>query len=421
MAVPKEHEIVFLFDPLRHGTLGSKRRFLNDLIAPTFVRSSAAWYVGRDGKLYRAATDVPRIEWFDLDSDGVYEYPALLTEPSRTNLVPWSDDLSQWTSSGTPTVTANAKQAGELQLSLIGDDDTAAIEFKYISVTFTGDGVKSLLCYVAKGSSPATNGAFIKVRDTTASADRLVAKITWSGTAPVVTMNTGTLLGTRKLAGDVYELRMQTVSVTAANAHRVEVLPAGFAGSETGDIYVGGVQVENANEPSSLIRTTGSTVTRSADQINWPFLVPPREMTIYVDFIELAKDPYGNPWRVVQMGNTANASPRLIMYRLTNGSQLSCLHNPALGNTVESVVTHTNAVLKRIEALAVLYADGSVQISKREDGGTVTTGNRSAAATLTSAWSDQLVHIGYVFAAVQALRSIKIAAGISTMDEMAAL
>src|SRR5690606_22905486 len=36
-----------------------------------FSRTSSAWYVDRDGILREVGPHVPRIEWYDLDSDGV--------------------------------------------------------------------------------------------------------------------------------------------------------------------------------------------------------------------------------------------------------------------------------------------------------------------------------------------------------------
>ena len=66
-----------------------------------FTRGSTATYVGRDGLIASAASGVPRID-FTNDTKG-----HLLLEPSRTNLIPYSEDFTQWIKEATVTLTSN--------------------------------------------------------------------------------------------------------------------------------------------------------------------------------------------------------------------------------------------------------------------------------------------------------------------------
>src|SRR5690606_12750235 len=162
----------------------------------TFSRASTATLIDRTGTLQEVGPHVPRIDW----SHG---RPALRLEPQRSNLVPWSSALSQWATSGATTATDDALVLGALSLALVEDADVAATAFRYINVAVTGDGEKAVSCYVAAGTSTASE---LKLRDHTASVDRLRASITWAAGVPSVSMLTGTHLYTEPVGGGVYRL-----------------------------------------------------------------------------------------------------------------------------------------------------------------------------------------------------------------------
>lgn len=191
-------------------------------------------------------------------------------EVANTNLVLQSEDFSTtWTAVGTPTRTGNAKQCGFIKLDLIGDDDATAIEGYTQVVTFTADGVKSRSFFFAQGTS---TSSVLRIRDTTAAADRLLAAITWTAGIPTVTMTTGTLIGAFARGNGVWHVEVLTTAVTAANANQVECYPAtdaALAVANTGNMYWGGEQAENnATRCSSYIPTTTATVTRNKDDMS---------------------------------------------------------------------------------------------------------------------------------------------------------
>lgn len=196
-------------------------------------------------------------------------------EVASTNLVLQASNFgATWVAVGTPTRSAAALRAGSYTLDLIGDDDGAVLEGYTQVITFTGDAVKAGSILFAQGTSTST---VIRQRDTTGAADRLLCAITWTNGVPVVTMTTGTALtgktgqsGWEPLANGVFRLLVQGTSTTAANVNQIEIYPAttsALAVANTGNVYVGVVQFENATVPSSLIDTTTATVTRNKDQM----------------------------------------------------------------------------------------------------------------------------------------------------------
>ena len=68
-----------------------------------FERDSRATVINKDGLIEKVGAGMPRIDYKD-NSEG-----ALLLEPQRSNLLPYSEDFSQsnWLNIGSPTITSN--------------------------------------------------------------------------------------------------------------------------------------------------------------------------------------------------------------------------------------------------------------------------------------------------------------------------
>lgn len=214
----------------------------------------------------------------------IYE-PVYDAQSARTNLCLQSEDLgTTWVAVGTPSRTAAALKCGDLALDLIGDDDAAAVEGYTQAITFTGDAVKAVACFVAQGTS---TSSVIRLRDTSAAANRMACILTWSGGLPSVTMGggIGTYIGYVACANSVFRLLFQTTSVTAANTNKVEIYPATDAAStvtNTGTLYVGGVQAQNAVAPGGYLKTTTATVTANVDALSTSVTIPVADFTVYM-------------------------------------------------------------------------------------------------------------------------------------------
>jgi len=217
-------------------------------------------------------------------TDAVWE-PVLMSDRAATNLCLQSENFgTTWAAISTPTRTAAALACGDLVLDLLNDTGAAALQGYSQTITFTTNATKAIALFVAKGSS---TSSVIRLRDTTAGANRLLATITWSGSTPVVTMTTGTNLGAVPCANGVYRLLFQATTVTAANTNQLEVYPAttsALATANTGSLYVGGVQAQNWAWPQAYIKTTTTTATTVSDQFTTTFAAAPQDFTVYVRF-----------------------------------------------------------------------------------------------------------------------------------------
>lgn len=202
-----------------------------------------------------------------------FEQDGWQPEETSTNVCLQSENFgSVWLPSNLPTRSAGAITSGDLAFDLITDDSAILPEGYTQVITFTGNAVKAISIFIGQGTSTST---LIRLRDTTAAANRLNVAVTWSGGAPSVSAATGTYLGSIRVAttggpGVAYRLLFATTSVTAANVNSLEVYAASDTaadGGPQGNVYLGGAQAENRTRPSSYIPTAGGTVTRPIDAV----------------------------------------------------------------------------------------------------------------------------------------------------------
>lgn len=249
-----------------------------------FSRGSTARYIDGAGVVRSAANGIPRVGHY------ISGVPTFLYEAASTNVCLQSEDFgTTWANQNTPTRTPAAHTASGVTLDLLGDNDAATLEGYSQDITFTGNAVKAVSVFMKQGTATTTA---IRLFDTTAPAQRLLGVVTWSGGLPVITMTTGTSLGYETLADGVFRIRLVTTSVTAANTNTLFVFPAcdaSFTAALTGDVYVGGVQCENAATVSSYIPTTTAGVARSADSVTaWGRPIGPRSATLYERYYNFA-------------------------------------------------------------------------------------------------------------------------------------
>lgn len=189
-------------------------------------------------------------------------------EPASTNVVLQSENFgTTWVAGGGVTRTAAALRCGVVVLDLL-NDDSGVLEVYAQAVTFTGNGVKAVSFFFAKGTA---TSSVVELWDTTAGAARLRAVVTWTGAVPTITCPTnGTVLGIDTLGNGVFRGRVATSAVTAANVNTLSVYPAStnaLAAADVGTFYCGGVQAENTPTCHSYIPTTTVTVTVNKDEM----------------------------------------------------------------------------------------------------------------------------------------------------------
>ena len=389
-------------------------RSLTDPLTATFTRADAttcATYVDANGLVRTVPANVLR------DRHYVGGVRTTLLEGARTNLCLRSQDFSVagvWVPIGTPQL-GTPLALGDLSLDFVGDDDAAAFEGYYQTIGLTGNAVKGLSFFAKEGTAPNAAGFSVIFEDFTAGADRLRATITWASGVPTVTMVTGSIVATTAVGNGVYRFLFTTTAATAAHTHRLDVYAVAGAAAAVGNVYIGGVQVEDAAFPSSYIKTTAAAVTRAADALSFPFAAVPQAMTLHAWFVE-GGSAAAISQGIFGIGEGIDAG----LYITTPPYQLA--HERA--GSVISVAGAVPAVGDTVELRSILYADGSVQLGQAINGAAEVVAAQSAANTLATAWHTLTMWLGDIdgtHPSFTALRSLKVAPGVRTLAQMRAL
>jgi hypothetical protein len=234
------------------GVLDSRITVARALNTATRVNSS--------GLIEGVNANLPRFDY-----DPITLAPkGLLIEELRTNLVPYSQDFSNptWSKSNV-AATADTTVAPDGTTTADTLTASSASGFTWQVVSFTGDGDKTMSCFVKAGTAATS---VVQIRDATAIANRGYFIITWTAGVPsVVRLTTGTVLGVDAFPDGWYRLRLLASNVVAANSNQYRFLPDTTAG--TGTVIVWGVQAENGAFATSYIPTTTTSLTRNADAV----------------------------------------------------------------------------------------------------------------------------------------------------------
>jgi hypothetical protein len=382
-------------------------------LAGVFSRTGDAYTIDSNGRLVRATTHKPRI----LQIGGE---PYLLLEGAGTNLCLQSENFgTTWVAGGTPDRVAAAHTKSGVTLDLIGDDSGAGTEYYEQNIAFTGATVKAVSVHLKASSSASV---VIRLHDFTAGVTRLLARVTWSGETPVVTMTNGIHLLSEPMIDGVYRLYFQTTAITPANTNTMQVIPASgvpIDGVSQGYVYAGGVQVENSPFPTSYQRTTTGTVTRSADSFYLPFNALPREMTVYAKFIERGSALTVAGERLFQITDGSDSPPAFIVF--ANGSGGYTVYHDNGGSNVSAAPAATPGIGRTVEFRAVLNANGSVLGGISIDGAAEVVSGTSAANALAAAWAGARLYLNRsstTLSGYNAFRCVKVAAGVRTLAEM---
>lgn len=379
----------------------------------TFTRATTATEVGIGGTYAAVASDKAATMWVDTDADGVRDLPGLGLWQSRTNLVLQSENFgTTWTTAGTPTRSVAAATCGTVSLDLIGDDTGGAKEGYVQPVTFTGNAVKAVSAFWKAPTSAAAGGAEILLWDNTAGASRMDAVVTaTSAGAPSVAMSAGTYLGAERLAGGIYRLHFQSSSVTAANTNRIEVYPAAVSGQQ-GNVYLGGVQCENAPVPGPYIPTTTGTVTRNADTLSFACNGGPQTLTVYV---RLVSNGVGFGPDLLWIGDASVTAPFLaIRDNGTTDGRLFARYSNGV-STSTSAMAGTTTIGDVLEFRVTLTASGVVTLASTKNGAAEVVETAGSAVPLAPSWSANTVRLSGPNAVILNLAILR---GVQSLDTM---
>jgi hypothetical protein len=242
---------------------------------PTFTNASTTrTFVGSNGLIQTAATNVPRIDFDPVTRQCL----GLLIEEQRSNLSTWSEDLTQasWSKTNT-TATSNQTVApdGNTTADLIAE--TTANTQHYLS----GSGTNS----VTSGTTYTTS-VFLKKGTGSTAPDWIIIAFLASGFGSkgaafnVSTGAVGTTVGSPTVSVKQYPNGWWRVSLSAAATASVSTTgiyiafsnnsntfsTPTYVGQTTSDIFIWGAQFEAGAFASSYIPTVGTApVVRSTD------------------------------------------------------------------------------------------------------------------------------------------------------------
>ena len=307
-----------------------------------FTRSTGGTRVNKNGLIEMVTNNKPRIDFLN-DSNG-----ALLLEPSRTNLVTYSEqfDNAAWgkLASGTasvPVVTSNQGESPE------GVNNASKVVFDRGAGTTSTDFSR---LYFSSGSAPASASIYIKSFDGTHYDMYLVCGNAFNAIS--VTNEWQRFDVTELTTGSNIQLRLQ-----------------GNLGSEsTAEVLVFGAQLEAGSYPTSYIPTQGAISTRVDETCNQTppsGIIGQTEGTLYWEVDFGINDTSEYPAIFLWDGSSNN---RILIQRRGNTSRLQyqiavggVLQFSGIGNTVVGSGVVKIAVAYKENDFAV-YLNGSQEL-----------------------------------------------------------
>lgn len=364
----------------------------------TFTRSSTGFFRDRGGVWRTAEANTPRVEWWDLNGDGVFELPTLLLEDARTSITRKSEQIEnpEWGAEGSPAVTLDDAVAPDGTTTADKVDDQSGGETRAVNQVRTVANDSTSWCgsaFVKKASAGATvvcARIWLKLGTTTKDAMLFVDPITGATIANADVLHSGVI----DLQDDYWRIWVSVANNSTGNTElRFSLYPAGrltgdlatatLVNGATGFAHFSGGQVENAAFLSSYMKTVAADVSRTAEQCDWPLYVPPGALSLYLYLIERGTVITGSPRLVVL--SDASETAAYIRIRTASGNYQAD-HNNAT-STVSSTLAAAPTIGQRNELRLVLGSDGKIQLHQSIAGAAEVSAAQSAANTLAARWS----------------------------------
>ncbi len=235
---------------------------------PTFTRASSATFVGSNGLIQSAATNIPR---FDHTSAGVC--CGLLIEESRTNLTVKSDDFGagEWNQAAQRnlTVTANntASPSGATDADLLTVGATTTTYQVVQALPATGN--------ITSGTAY-TVSCFFKAKEVTRVNIHAGNQVTFPADAIFDLTGVGSIIGTPTGTASIQQypngwyrcIITATAGATSNTSFRISPVSGtsrNYPGNSVDSFWAWGAQLEAGSFATSYIPTVASSVVRSAD------------------------------------------------------------------------------------------------------------------------------------------------------------
>jgi hypothetical protein len=228
----------------------------------TFTRTSTATYVDEDGLIKSVDADVAR---FDHDPE-TGECLGLLVEESRSNLVTYSSDMSQWSANVSPIYADNDTTAPDGTLTadkLTGNN--AAADGRFIIVTISANTTYSVASFIKPTDQPRTRiGVYSNVDSWYGNVDT-----DWDANGEPTTQNS---VGASNIKYEPYpngwyrvSFQFTSPATINGNVNYFHMPDRTISGKSA---WFWGAQLEAGAFPTSYIPRDASTATRNPDNVS---------------------------------------------------------------------------------------------------------------------------------------------------------
>ena len=227
-----------------------------------------------------SAVYLPRRGHYKYNGDQWVNKGLLVESEARTNLITYSNDFTQWTSSGTIETAGQAVgRDGNNSLSFIENNSGAAAAQTVTSFTLSASTSYNLSLDLKDAGDNSIQR--IGLYDTVVSWHGYI-EISWSSGVPSTSISSNANNVNYEDCGNgIYRVSLTITTQSTAGTTSFHIHPDrnGVIGA---GIYVGFAQIEQASTPSSYIPTNGATVTRAAETVTVPYANLPWPTPTYI-------------------------------------------------------------------------------------------------------------------------------------------
>ena len=306
--------------------------------------------VNKDGHIVSVASDTPRLDYHN----GV----GLLLEPTRTNLVFNSGDLSGgfWTHTTTKTTNDTTSPSGGKTACKIQDSSTADNQYSrfLMSATQTDGTVLTFSSFLKFGSR---NSIRVQVSAFTVG-DNYEVDINNDLTVTEVSDAFGGTVTTVEDYGNGWVRAITTLTISGSTQVRYIVYPSfSSSGANTGHCWLWGVQIEEGYFATSYIPTAASQLQRLYDSVSVGSIVTKGFINstsgaLYI-CLDVSDDNQDAGTSIARIGTT---NGYVAVYGKTSGDGYGRI---AVQNTDSSTVTYAGTTTKKMKVLFNLFGDST--------------------------------------------------------------
>ena len=347
-----------------------------------FTRASSATVVNKAGLIETVGSGEPRIDFKD-DANG-----ALLLEPTRSNLITYSEDFSNaiWTNTSAAisvNPTADLSPDGTLTGNEFNEGTSSGRKAIFEDLSVTANQINTLSVFVKKGTS---NYLRLVIAENGDSGDWTAVQVDLSDNSLIIgngSNNSFTDISSSISSVDYngyYRLQLSAKHPTATSLRLLFCTSNGNAISPSNSygrpdytgtnktVFVWGCQMEtNSSYATSYIPTSGSAVTRSKDDINTSLgtvLPLSGEASVYIESLGQPVTGINNTGKTISVGfDPIITGQSYVSLNFTGTEWRARVQDGSSSNFINLAVSQTEKikiVLVLRPTTYALYANGSL-------------------------------------------------------------